>query len=135
MPNINLTFTQCKTLINNGFNLRDIVEEWDNQPEFLEFMRLIESVQELAAIIQGGCVSGAYMPAVTYHTALECMTKHYDSIEEQINSIYGDELAFTFNPANEHFAGFCAKLCACAVESWVGSYADLVECLEDNGCL
>ena len=135
MNNISLTYTQCKTLLNNGFDLRDIVEEWNNQPDFLEVMGVIESVEELASIIEGGCESGAYMPAVTYDTALECMTKHYDSIEEQISLTQGDEAKFTFNPASDSFAGFCVQLCSFAVESWAQSYSELVGCLLENGCL
>ena len=84
MNNISLTYTQCKTLLNNGFNLRDIIEEWNNQPAFLEFMGVMDSVEKLVSIIEGGSDNGAYMPAVTYHTALECMNKHYESFIEAL---------------------------------------------------
>ena len=38
------------------------------------------SPQNIAAIVQGGCASGAYMPAVTYHQALETMSEYGDDI-------------------------------------------------------
>jgi len=44
----------------------------------------------VAAIYQGGCDSGAYMPAVTYHTALVTMTDHGDAVLNYICAAFGD---------------------------------------------
>ena len=35
---------------------------------------------DIAAIVQGGCASGAYMPAVTYATAAAVMAEHGDDV-------------------------------------------------------
>ncbi len=43
----------------------------------------------VCAIQQGGCESGAYMPAVTYHEALETMSEHSDDILETVESVFG----------------------------------------------
>ena len=48
------------------------------------------SPQDIAAIVQGGCASGAYMPAVTYHQALETMSENGDDILTYIENIYGE---------------------------------------------
>lgn len=37
-----------------------------------------------AAIMQGGCESGAYMPAVTYWQAIETMAAHGDDVVDYI---------------------------------------------------
>ena len=38
------------------------------------------SPADIAAILQGGCDSGAYMPAVTYHEARVTMAEHGDDV-------------------------------------------------------
>jgi len=45
---------------------------------------------DLAAIIQGGCESGAYMPAVTYHKAMETMSEHGDDVFTYIEERLGE---------------------------------------------
>lgn len=44
----------------------------------------------LAAILQGGCESGAYMPAVTYHEALKTMLEHGDDVFETLEEALGE---------------------------------------------
>lgn len=67
-----LSFSQCKEIINNGDDLRDFLESvTTNQPEFIISMGAIDSVDDLKSIKDGGCESGVYMPAVTYCTAFK----------------------------------------------------------------
>ena len=47
------------------------------------------SPQDVAAIVQGGCESGAYMPAVTYHKALETMSSYGDDILDYLENVMG----------------------------------------------
>lgn len=128
MKTFTLTFTQTKTLIENLG--RDTVETFINdindQPEFLKNMGKIDSVSELLAIYQGGCASGAYMPAVTYWSALECMKECSDSVEAQIEHM--EEV--TWKVSEETFAGFCTKLCSMAVEDYVQQFSEVIEVLE-----
>jgi hypothetical protein len=42
------------------------------------------SPYDIAAINQGGCASGAYMPAVTYHAAALTMSDHGDDVLQYI---------------------------------------------------
>lgn len=46
-------------------------------------------VDQLIAICIGGCESGAYMPAVTYHEAKATMAKHGDEVLDYLEQIYG----------------------------------------------
>ena len=43
------------------------------------------SPHDVAAIYQGGCDSGAYMPAVTYSDAKATMAKHGDDVLQYID--------------------------------------------------
>jgi len=45
---------------------------------------------DIAAINQGGCASGAYMPAVTYHQARETMNEHGDDVLDYIQEHMGE---------------------------------------------
>ena len=45
--------------------------------------------ETIEAIVQGGCASGAYMPAVTYCEALETMNKHGDDVMDYLSSNLG----------------------------------------------
>lgn len=115
-----LTFSQCKQLVSNGYDLPDFLEQvTTQQPEFIKSMGAIDSISELQAIQQGGCASGSYMPAVTYHTALQCMSEHHSEVEDLLSD-YGPE--FTFNPTEDSFATLASNIVAMAVEHWAGSF-------------
>jgi hypothetical protein len=43
------------------------------------------TIYDVDAITQGGCASGAYMPAVTYQTARDTMNTHGDDILDYIS--------------------------------------------------
>lgn len=72
----------------------------------------------VAAVLQGGCESGAYMPAVTYHQALKTMEEH----DEDILSVEA------WDHAPDVFEiGWCRLACAlvsAAVEAWCAQIAD-----------
>lgn len=78
----------------------------------------------IAAICQGGCASGAYMPAVTYHTAKETMNEHGDDVLQFIQDHMG-ELP-TPDPG-ESWAGMACFFLSYAVELWASSVHDEVE--------
>lgn len=48
------------------------------------------SPYDVASILQGGCASGAYMPAVTYHQALKTMQEHGDDVLQYIEDSAGE---------------------------------------------
>lgn len=80
------------------------------------------------AIEQGGCASGAYMPAVTYHTASEIMAKHGDEITAFI-----EEDGFpvpTYDAENDFWSGYCCKVLSTAVELWVARNMPALENLD-----
>jgi len=77
---------------------------------------------DVAAICQGGCASGAYMPAVTYYQALETMNEHGDDIFEYIENSYGE---IPMPPdAAMYWMGMAVFYVSLAVELWASSVED-----------
>lgn len=77
-------------------------------------------VYDVAAIVQGGCGSGAWMPAVTYHTAAGIMAEHGDDVLQFIQDTYG-ELP---KPRDEEsWGGIAVFYLSTAVELWAGQAA------------
>ena len=111
---IELTFTQCKQLIDNGTDLREFCKEITNQPEFIRFMGGIRYLYDIQAIQESGCASGAYMPAVTYYTAMACMVNNLDQVME-----YWYEEKLPSPPSYEEQATI---LVSNAVECWVSQF-------------
>ena len=86
---------------------------------------------DFAAVCQGGCESGAYMPAVTYHEALAIMSEHGDNvldfIEEALGEVQLPDWGWGFS-----WSGLACHFLSVAVELWCGGIADeLEEILED----
>ena len=85
------------------------------------------SPYDIAAINQGGCASGAYMPAVTYHKALATMAAHGDDVLEYIEQTLGE---LTPPPAGSSWSGMACHYLSCAVELWADAVApDVTEVL------
>ena len=73
------------------------------------------SPSDVAAILQGGCASGAYMPAVIYHQALETMKEHGDDVLQFIEDRLGELPA---PKKGESWSGLVCFYLSCAVELW-----------------
>jgi len=58
-----------------------------NQPDWITQAL---SPSDIAAINQGGCASGAYMPAVTYYDAKKVMEEHGDDVLQFIQDTYSE---------------------------------------------
>lgn len=78
----------------------------------------------VAAICQGGCSSGAYMPAVTYHLAAEIMGKHGDDVLRYIQDTHGE---LPQPMADESWSGIACFYLSYAVETWAGMIASEIE--------
>lgn len=118
----NLTFSQCKQIVELGEDLRSIVEGLNEQPEWLLEMGGIDNISELQRIQKCGCASGAYMPAVTYHTTLEIMGKYSDDILDFINDYYGE---VPQPKPGTCWSGMAAFYVSIAVEEWCNRFSNL----------
>ena len=77
----------------------------------------------VAAIIQGGCASGAYMPAVTYHKALDTMSDYGDDVLQYIEGAMG-ELP---DVSGQSWAQMACTYLSTAVELWASSVESEIE--------
>jgi len=79
---------------------------------------------DLESIVQGGCASGAYMPAVTYYDALRTMHEHGDAVLQYIEDIRG-ELPEVFGMS---WSGIACLFLSTAVELWAdGALAEITK--------
>ena len=78
---------------------------------------------DVAAIVQGGCASGAYMPAVTYYTAAKTMQEHGDDVLQYIEDALGD----LPNVAGQGWSQMACTYLSCAVELWASSVESQLE--------
>ena len=112
---ITLTYTEAKELIENHGRdgLQDILDEMNDQPDWITCNQELD-LDDVEAILQGGCASGAYMPAVTYHTAQTTMGEHGDDIVEYLENC-GVEVALG---VGNTWSGICSSILSAAVELW-----------------
>lgn len=83
----------------------------------------------IAAILEGGCSSGAYMPAVTYHEALATMGTYGNDVLDYIHENLGGE--YEYPPKSESWEGIAVYYLSMAVELWAGAVEDeILEKLE-----
>jgi len=81
---------------------------------------------DIEEIQRGGCESGAYMPAVTYYSAVKTMSNHGDKVLEFIEQ-YGYDNCLEV-PSGTSWGGIAVHFLSMAVELW----ASLFEIVEDS---
>ena len=92
------------------------------KPDFPEWIEEL-SPSDIAAINQGGCDSGAYMPAVTYSTAVETMAKYGDEIMQYL--AWNDYFEPPTPPSDASWSQRCCFFLSAAVELWCRSHEHL----------
>jgi len=108
-------------------NNTDIADLGIDQPDWI-----IDELSpyDMIAIYQGGCASGAYMPAVTYYTALNTMNEHGGEVFEYVEQVMGE---LPKAPSDTTWSGMAVYYLSYAVELWVSSNMDEVEnAIEEN---
>jgi len=84
---------------------------------------------DIAAICQGGCESGAYMPAVIYHKAVDTMAEHGEEIFDVIEQAFDSALDVLKRGKDDAtWRHMAVAFVSFAVESWAQEiHAELVE--------
>jgi hypothetical protein len=85
----------------------------------------------IAAIVQGGCESGAYMPAVTYCDALDTMSKHGDQVFDYLADHLTGKLLVMEDLENMSWSGLACRFLSHAVELWADDAYTRLEELDD----
>ncbi len=94
------------------FGNKEVKELGIDVPEWIEQDITVYDVQ---AIVQGGCASGAYMPAVTYWWALKTMSEHGDDILDELEGVYVELIP---PPTGTSWAGMAVYYVSMGVELW-----------------
>lgn len=102
--------------------------------DYVDVPRWIEQdidAAQIAAILQGGCESGAYMPAVTYSDALATMSEHGDDVLQLLEDTLGELPPI---PDGSSWSGIAVRYLSAAVELWASMVeAPLAEAIEEEG--
>lgn len=77
------------------------------------------TLYDIKAIQQGGCASGAYMPAVTYYQALETMNEHGGDVLEYIEERM--DIVDMITPQGATWSSLASHYLTTAVELWASS--------------
>ena len=90
------------------------------------------SACDVAAIIQGGCAGGRYMPAVTYATATAIMVEHGDDVlkylVDQLGELPRPDVDIAWSAMAAHFL-------SAAVECWAIEHEHLANWEDDTPLL
>ncbi len=87
------------------------------------------SPYHIAAILQGGCASGAYMPAVTCHQASATMNEHGDDVLDFIQDSQGE---LPNVPQDTSWSGMAVFYLSYAVELLANSIKEEIEAVLDE---
>ena len=106
-------------LVNPDIDCRhhDIVPPWIEQD--IQY-------QQVMAIVQGGCDSGAYMPAVTYHIASDVMSEHGDAVLEYLDN-HGITDEVSLYKTGDSWSMIAVRALSLAVELWASRIHDAYE--------
>lgn len=113
----------CDYVIDPDYTLCDECGPWQyaEQPSFVVDVQPLSGT-DIAAVIQGGCASGAWMPAVTYNRAAEILRDHEGEVFVLLEDAGIDPA--TLPGASRSYRQFGCDLVSAAVEVWCARWAD-----------
>ena len=74
------------------------------------------TAQDIMAIMQGGCASGAYMPACSYWQAMQTMNEHGDDVLQYIDDADCNRFVADLNELS--WGGMACHILSIAIEIW-----------------
>ena len=80
------------------------------------------TVGTVTNIVQDGCESGVYMPAVVYAAALDTMCQHGDNVLQYIDDTLGE---LPTVPSDIGWSTLACRYLSIAVELWAASVDEL----------
>ena len=85
---------------------------------------------DIAAVLQGGCASGAYMPAVTYHDACKTMAEYGQEVLIYIEDMLG--VGEAIPPADSSWLQINVYYLSVAVELWCSANEEIADWDNDD---
>lgn len=114
-----LTFSQLKQIKENGFDIRDAVEDLNNIPEWAS----LDSISEIQSIIQCGCASNAHISCF-YADAKRIFIENSSDIEDiLIEHVYEP---LQWDVESETFDHFVSKILQITVECIAQNFSDML---------
>ena len=84
------------------------------------------TIYDVDSINQDGCVSGAYIPAVTYYKAMQTMANHGDDVLDYIYECIGElpqpQDTESWSGLAVHYLSYAVELFATAIEDDIEQY-------------
>lgn len=114
----------------NLYDFDEAISKLDVDVDVPEWIEQDVTPADVAAIVHGGCASGAYMPAVTYHQARATMNAHGDAVLTYLQQ-HGIDWREYLNEGDS-WDGIACTCLSLAVEAWAGAAeGELSEALDD----
>ena len=110
MNNFKLTFTQCKQIINNGYDLKEVLNDLNEIPEWAH----IEDIADIKSIMSSGCGGSAHISCY-YADAKRIFIAHSTEIETVLEEVYECALP-VWDVQNYTFDQFISNMLQSAVE-------------------
>jgi len=112
---------QCRQITANT-PLRPVVGALHDQPLWLP--EPITNLRTIHGILYDGCAGGAYMPAITYHTAANTMRQWGDEVLDYIED---DGCPVPAIAAGESWTVYQCALLSLAVELWAATFNEQLD--------
>ena len=111
------------------WNNESAIADLDDGPDVPPWIEQDISPSDVAAIVQGGCDSGAYMPAVSYQAARSVMNDHGDDVMNFLEEVNGE---IPGAPEPISWDGMACHYLSCAVKLWAMLAHDKLEEILDD---
>lgn len=90
---------------------------------------------DVAAIVQGGCASGAYMPACRYSDAVKTMSDHGDDVMQYLEDNDFASMMDADKIMKQSWSGLACHFLSAAVELWAANVEseldDMLDAIEE----
>ena len=121
MNNFKLTFTQCKQIINNGYDLKEVLNDLNEIPEWAH----LEEIADIKSIMNSGCGGNAHISCY-YSDAKRIFLAHSDEIEKVLEEVFDCEPP-VWNVQEDTFAQFISSMLQTAVEFICYGFVDILD--------
>ena len=86
-----------------------------------------QAIHWVRDLVYGGCISGMYMPAVTYREALSTMAEHGDDVLEYLRDSIGNFWPLLSLSDDDSWSFIASKVLSAAVEEWARNTLERLE--------
>ena len=111
-------------MTNNLWNHENPITDYTDEITIPRWIESDISPSDIAAIVEGGCASGAYGPAIFYHSAEKVLHEYGDAKDGVLNYIEESLGELPTPPKDTSWSGLACFYLSYAVELWAASIED-----------